>query len=109
MGIAKLNHKLLVPLGGAESYCLQCKNGNILYNREIVTKTNITFKPDDVIGMELRMSPPSPQEKSGKSPQRINEDSCLIFSKNGKEIGRVEGIVQGFYVMGVSIYNWANV
>lgn len=108
VGIAKPSHKLLMPLGGIESYCLQCKNGNILYNKEVIAKAT-PVEPGDTIGMELRMSPPTPPGKSGRSPQRINDNSCLIFSRNGEEVGRIENIHQGFYVMGVSLYNWANV
>jgi hypothetical protein len=55
------------------------------------------------------MSPPIPHEKNGRSPPRINDESVLVFSRNGIEIGRVEGIQQGFYVFGASLYNWANI
>lgn len=59
--------------------------------------------------MYFHMEPPLPTDKNDKIPVSANEGSVLVILKNGKEMAVVRDIEQGFYVFGVTLYNWANV
>lgn len=73
------------------------------------------FKIDDVVGCLLYLKPPKPKQLKEnileeKKFEEINQGSKLFFFKNGICQGLAfENIRQGFYYMGVSLYNNAKV
>lgn len=85
VGIAKRSYKLLTPLGGAESYCYNGKDGNLIHNRSVIPDQlpGDSFAIGDVIGVYFHMEPPLPTDKSDKTYNNKNDGSVLTFFKNG--------------------------
>lgn len=99
-----------MPLGGADSYCYNGNDGRLVHNRQNIEGhwPGDTFQVGDVIGVYFHMEPPLPISDKSHS-NYANLGSKLIFYKNGKEIACLSDITQGYYVFGVSLYEWANI
>lgn len=114
IGIINSAGDLEIPIGAeSNSYAYRSMDGALIMKGEY-TFGNETMKTGDVIGCLVHMKPPKPDflktEETQPGLNDINEECYIKYYVNGREqIKKIEGIVEGNYHFGVTLYNYAEV
>ena len=98
-----------------KSYSYRDTDGSVFHEGES-KKYGEPYGIDDTIGCMVYLKPPKPKSilqevpEDEKKFEEINHGSKIFFFKNGVCEGLAfEKLIQGFYYMGVSLYNHARV
>lgn len=103
-----------IPIGAeSNSYAYRSRDGALIMKGEY-TFGNQIMKTGDVIGCLVHMKPPKPDFLKAEDTQPglndINEECYIKYYVNGGEqIKKIEGIIEGSYHFGVTLYNYAEV
>ncbi len=110
VGIVNSKCDLKIPIGAfGNSYSYRANDGNCLKGGKYLSGNNI-FKNGDIVGCLIHLKPPKPKFlENNVHLEKDLEDICYIkYYLNGIEQPiKIEGIKEGNYYMGVTLYNFA--
>ena len=110
IGIVNSKCDLKIPIGAfGNSYSYRANDGYCLKGGKYISGNNI-YKNGDIIGCLIHLKPPKPKFlENNINKENDLEDICYIkYYLNGNEQPiKIEGIKEGNYYMGVTLYNFA--